>query len=73
MEPVYMRMRAILGDQGTLYAYCDDSYLVAEPDKTAEVLAQAPAIFGKVGLKIGYGLGKIELILPRGYDIRDFP
>ncbi len=36
------------------------SYLVAEPNK----LTEAPAIFGKRGLKIGYGPGKTELILP---------
>jgi hypothetical protein len=61
-----------MGEKGAL-AYCDDSCLVVEPDKMAEVLAQAPEIYGKVGLKIGYGPGKTELILPRGYKTRNFP
>ena len=39
MEPLYMRLRAAMREQGAVYAYCDDSYLVAEPDKMAEVLA----------------------------------
>jgi len=73
MELVYMRLRAAMGEQGTLYAYCDDAYLITEPDKMADVLAQAPAIYGKVGLKLGYGLGKTEIILPQGYDRVDFP
>ena len=69
-------MRAVcvcVGGQGALYPYCDDSYLVEEPDKIHEIFAQAPFIFTKVGLNIGYSLGKIELIPPRGYDKREFP
>ncbi len=73
MEPIYSMMRAAMGEQGALYVYCDDSYLVAELDKVAEVQAQATTIFGKVGLKIGYGPEKTELILPRGYDRDTFP
>jgi hypothetical protein len=41
-----------MGEHGTLYAHCDDSYLVAAPDTMAQVLVQAPIIYGKVGLKI---------------------
>jgi hypothetical protein len=49
-------------------------YLIAEPDKMAEVLAQAPAIYGNVGLKLGYGSENTEIILPaRGYDREEFP
>ena len=73
MEPVYSRLRAAMGEQGTLYAYCDDSYLIAEPDKIDEILTQAPAIFDKVGLKIGYGPGKTDLALPRGYETQECP
>jgi len=46
---------------------------MGEPDKMAEVLAHAPIIYGKVGMKIGYGPGKTKLILPRDYDREDFP
>ena len=58
MEPVYSRLWAAMKEQGSLYANCDDSYLIAEPDKTAKVLVQAQGIYGKVGLRIGYGPGK---------------
>jgi hypothetical protein len=47
--------------------------MIAEPDKMADVLAQAPAVYGKVGLKHGYEPGKAEIILPQGYDLEDFP
>ena len=62
-----------MGEQGTLYAYCGDAYLIAVHDTMAEVLAQAPAIYGRIGLKLGYGPIKTEIILPRGYDREDFP
>ena len=29
MEPIYTRLRAAMGGHGTLYAYCDESCLVA--------------------------------------------
>ncbi len=35
MEPVYTRLRVALWEEGTLVTYCDDSYLLAEPDKMA--------------------------------------
>jgi hypothetical protein len=73
MELVDTRLREAMGEQGTLYAYCDDSYLFAEPGRIAEVLSKAPAIYPKFGLKIGYGLGKTKLILPRGYERKKFP
>jgi len=53
MDPVYMRMRAAMGEEGALYAYCDDSYLILEPKKLAGVLTQASTTFGKIGLRIG--------------------
>ena len=73
MEPVYARLRAALGEEGALFTYCDDSYLLAEPKKVAEVLKQAPGIFGRVGLRIGFGPEKTELILPKSYDMNKFP
>jgi hypothetical protein len=57
MEPVYARFRAVMGEEGALYAYCDESYLIAKPGKMTEVMARAPRIYGKAGLKIGYGPG----------------
>jgi len=73
MEPVYARLSAAMGEEGSLFTYCDDSYLLAEPNKMAEVLDQAPTIFGRVGLRISFGPGKIKLMLPRSYDMSRFP
>ena len=47
MEPVYTRLRAAMDEEGAVYTYCDDSFLLAELDKMAK--AQARVIFGKVG------------------------
>ena len=49
-----------------MYTYSDDSYILAPKENMAVVLEQAPVIFGKVGLRLGYGPGKTELILPQG-------
>jgi hypothetical protein len=39
----------------------------------AAVLEEAPGIFRKVGLRLGYGPGKTELILPQGCSREEFP
>ncbi len=55
------------------YTYCDDSYLLAPTEQMATALHLAPCIFAKVGLRLGYGPGKTELILPKGCSMQDFP
>ena len=73
MEPVYARLKAVVGDEDVLYIYYDDSYLMDLVEQMATVLHHAPGIFNKVGLRIGYGPGKKELILPKGCSRQDFP
>jgi hypothetical protein len=73
MVPVYDRLKNIAGEEGVVYAYCDDSYILAPVDQMAQVLHQAPGIFGKVGLRIGYGPGKTELVLPKDCSREAFP
>jgi hypothetical protein len=73
MTPAYERLRAAMGEEGVVYAYCDDSYILAPIEHMAQVLHQAQGIFGKVGLRIGYGPGKTELILPKDCSREDFP
>jgi hypothetical protein len=73
MVPVYARLQASVGEEGVLYTYCDDSYLLAPAEQMATVFRTAPSIFGKVGLRLGYGPGKTELILPKGSNAADFP
>ncbi len=73
MEPVYKRLREAAGEEGVLYTYSDDSYILAPKEDMAVVLEKAPAIFGKVGLRLGYGPGKTELILPKDCPREEFP
>jgi hypothetical protein len=72
MAPVYARLGSLLGPEGALYAYFDDVYLLADPAHMAIALAAAPSLYKKVGLRIGWGPGKTELILPSGTDNASF-
>ena len=63
MEPIYARMRAAVVDEGVMYTYCDDSYILAPTEQMATSLQPTQGIFAKVGLRLGYGPGKTELIL----------
>ena len=42
MAPVYTRRRVAVGDEGVLYTYCDDSYILAHVNKMAEVMRTMP-------------------------------
>jgi hypothetical protein len=46
-----------------MYAYSDDVYLVAAPVNISIALADAPAIYKRLGLRIGWVSSKTELIL----------
>ena len=50
MEPVYARLRQAVGEDGVMYTYSDDSYILAPKESMAVVLEEAPVIFDKVGL-----------------------
>lgn len=73
MVPVYSRLRQEAGEEGVVYAYSDDSYILAPKEEMANVLQKAPGIYEKVGLRLGYGPGKTELILPQGCRKDEFP
>ena len=47
------RLGELLGADGALYAYSDDVYLVSNTATMSVALTGAPAIFRKVGLRIG--------------------
>jgi hypothetical protein len=68
MESIYVRLRAAMGESSALYTYCDDSYLMAEPDKMTKVMKRAPAIYGKSRFQDRLRPGKTDLILPQGYE-----
>ena len=73
MELVYERLRQATGEEGVVYTYSDDSYILAPKEQMAVVLEEAPGIFGKVGLRLGYGPGKTKLILPQECSKEEFP
>ena len=58
----------MIGPDGALYAYSHDVYLITDLVSMAKTLAAAPTIYGKVGIRIGWGPGKTELILPLDSD-----
>jgi hypothetical protein len=64
MRPVYARLATLLGLDGELYAFSDDVYLLSDPNNMSMALAAAPALYKKVGLRIGGGPSKTEFILP---------
>ena len=64
MYLVYARLEALLSSDGALYAYSDAVYLLSDPISMA--------IYNKVGLWIGWGPGKMELILPSDCDLAAF-
>jgi hypothetical protein len=72
IQPFYSRLGALLGPEGALYAYSDNVYLLAGPVNMAVALSWAPAIYKKVGLRIGWGPGKTELFLPTNVDCETF-
>jgi hypothetical protein len=51
-----------------LVAYSDDCYLHGPPTKVAETISAAPPLYKKVGLRIGWGPAKSELVLSEGVD-----
>ncbi len=42
MEPVYARLRQVVGEEGAVYTYSDDSYILAPKEQMAVVLEEAP-------------------------------
>jgi len=58
-----------MGPGGAMYAYSDSLYLVSDPDNMSAALAAATALYRNVGLRIGRGPGKTELILPSHCDL----
>ena len=73
MAPVYASLRTVIGDKGVLYTYCDDAYILAPAEGMAAASQHALGIFGKVGLRLGYGPRKTKLILPKSSSRQDFP
>ncbi len=68
MPPVYMVLKSELGLEVMLVAYLDDVYLHGPPVTAATTISAAPALYRKVGLRIGWGPAKSKLALPPEVD-----
>ena len=69
-RPVYERLGAILGPDGTLHAYSDDVYILSDTDNMAAALAAAPSLYRKVGLRIGWGPCVTAIVTPYATLVR---
>jgi len=69
MAPIYRIPRFELGPDGMLVAYSDDVYLHGPPVCDAVAITATPALYKKVGLRIGWGPAKSELALPPCVDL----
>ncbi len=72
MEHAYRRLAATLRSEGALYSYSDDAYILVEPNHSIVTLLASPTLYNKVGLRLGWGPGKTELVLPFGFDTKAF-
>ncbi len=68
MAPIYKQLKEGLEPEGVLVAYSDDVYLHGPPMNVAAMISAAPALYKKVGLRIGFGPAKSELALPPNVD-----
>jgi hypothetical protein len=51
MELVYARLRVAITEEGPLYTYCDDSYLLAEPKQEGSSHRSSTIDFRQSGIK----------------------
>jgi hypothetical protein len=57
-----------MGPEGFLFSYSEDVYMGGEPVHVAHTLAAALDIYTNVGLQLGWGPKKKELVLPSDCD-----
>ena len=68
MAPIDKQLKEGLGPEGMLVAFSDDVYLHGPPMNVAAMISAAPALYKKIGLRIGWGPAKSELALPPDVD-----
>ena len=73
VRPVYDALRNALGFEGFLFSYADDVYMGGTPVQVADALTAAHGIYASVGLSIGWGPKKTELVLPTDCDPEELP
>ncbi len=63
-----MDLKKHLGPEGLLIAFSDDVYLHGPPVRVAAAIVAAPALYKKVGLRVGWRPAKSKLALPPRVD-----
>jgi hypothetical protein len=67
-RPVYDALMVILDPEGFLFSYASDVYMSGTPMSVALALDVASDLYGMIGLHLGWGPKKTELILSPGCD-----
>ena len=70
---MYDALRNLLGVDGFLFNYADDVYMGGKPVQVSDALTSAHGIYANVGLSIGWGPKKKELVLPTDCDPEELP
>jgi len=73
IRPVYDALLAILGPEGFLFSFADDVYMGGLPVYVAQALTEAVDLYRMVGLTLGWGPKKTELVLPIDCDPSSLP
>ena len=64
VRPVYDALLVTLGPEGFLFSYADDIYIGGQPPNVASALTASIDLYRMIGLTLGWGPKKTELILP---------
>ena len=67
-RPVYDALLCILGPEGFLFSYANDVYMGGVQVKVALALDAASGLYAMIGLSLGWGPRKTELVLPADCD-----
>ncbi len=68
IRPVYDALLSQLGSHDFLFSFADDVYMGGVPTSVARVLTQASTLYAMVGLQLGWGPKKPELVPPPSCD-----
>jgi hypothetical protein len=64
MKPIYDALLVILDPKGFLSSFADDIYMGGAPMSVLLALTTAPTLYEVLGLLLGWGPKKTELVLP---------
>ncbi len=73
VRPVYDALLVTLGPEGFMFSYADNVYMGGLPANVARALTNAIDLYRMIGLTLGWGPKKTELILPDDCDSTNLP